>query len=254
MRGQRGASGLAEARHDVDHAVGQAGFQQQLTQLQGRKRRLFGDLQHHGAAGGQGRAELPGRHQEREVPRDDLAHHADRLGAGIGHVLSRRGQVGDRDVLAFELGRPAGHVVEHVGRQRHVGDARDAERLAVVQAFQLGQLVQVFVDQVADLVDDAAAGRRCHLAPRALVERAPRGLHRRVDVGGVAFGHARQQHLGGGVMHVEGLAGLGLDPLAVDQHRPRLGQPGLQRLGYALHSRTAGHLDVHGVPSTSRLL
>ena len=48
----------------------------QLRQPQRRERRLLGGLEHHGVAAGERRAELPGRHQQREVPRDDLAHHA----------------------------------------------------------------------------------------------------------------------------------------------------------------------------------
>ena len=73
VRGQRGAGGLAEAGDDVDHAVGDAGLGDQLGQPQRGQRRLLGGLEHHGAAGRQRRAELPRRHQQREVPRDDLA-------------------------------------------------------------------------------------------------------------------------------------------------------------------------------------
>ena len=70
-------------------------------------------------AGRERRAELPGRHQQREVPRDDLPDHADRLLARVGEELRPgRGDAGDRDRVALDLRRPARHVVEQVGGQR----------------------------------------------------------------------------------------------------------------------------------------
>ena len=110
-------------------------------------------------------------------------------------------------MLAFQLGRPARHIVEDVGRQRHVGDARDGEGLAIVQAFQLRQLVEMFQDQIADLVHDAAARRRRHAAPRSIVQRIAGGAHRFVDIGGIAFGDGGQMHFGGRIDDIENLAG-----------------------------------------------
>ena len=56
----------------------------ELAEPQGGQRRLLGGLEDHRAAGRQRRAELPARHQQREVPRDDLAADADRLLARVG--------------------------------------------------------------------------------------------------------------------------------------------------------------------------
>ena len=46
--------------------------------------RLLGRLEHDAVAGGQRRRQLPGRHQQREVPRDDLADDAERLVEVVG--------------------------------------------------------------------------------------------------------------------------------------------------------------------------
>ena len=43
-----------------------------------RERRELGRLEHDGVAGRQRRRDFPRQHQQREVPRDDLPHHADR--------------------------------------------------------------------------------------------------------------------------------------------------------------------------------
>ena len=62
----------------------------QLAQPQTRQRRFFRHLQHDGAAGGQRRPQLPGRHQQREIPRNDLADHADRLGPRVRQIFGAR--------------------------------------------------------------------------------------------------------------------------------------------------------------------
>ena len=72
MRGQRCAGGLAKARYHVHDAVGHAGLGNQPGQPQRGQRGLLGRLEHHAVTRGQGWPELPGRHQQREVPRDDL--------------------------------------------------------------------------------------------------------------------------------------------------------------------------------------
>jgi ParB family chromosome partitioning protein len=82
--GQRFAGFAAEALDDVQHARWQQ-VGDQLGEHHDRQRRLFGRLEHHAVAGGQGRGELPGGHQQREVPRDDLPDHAQRLVEVIGH-------------------------------------------------------------------------------------------------------------------------------------------------------------------------
>ena len=71
----------------------------------------------------QRRAELPRGHQQREIPRDDLAAHAHRLAQRVG-VPVRAGHVRHRDVDAVALELGGGHVVEHVGGERHVGGGR----------------------------------------------------------------------------------------------------------------------------------
>ena len=66
-------AGLAVAGEDVDDAGREADLERQLAEPQRAERRLLGGLQHDRAARGERRAELPGGHQQREVPGDDLA-------------------------------------------------------------------------------------------------------------------------------------------------------------------------------------
>ncbi len=62
----------------------------QLDDLQDRPRGLLGRLDDHAVAGGQRGRQLPDGHQDREVPRDDLAHDAQRLVEVVGDGVRRR--------------------------------------------------------------------------------------------------------------------------------------------------------------------
>ena len=81
--GERLAGLDAEAVDDVEHARRQQ-VADQLHQQHDRGRGLLGRLEHDGVAGGERRGELPGGHQDREVPRDDLADDAERLVEVVG--------------------------------------------------------------------------------------------------------------------------------------------------------------------------
>lgn len=50
----------------------------------------------------------------------------------------------------FENNCAAGHVLDQIGDERHVGDASHAHRLAVVERLDRGQLVGVLEHQLAD--------------------------------------------------------------------------------------------------------
>ena len=112
MRHEGRAGGLAHPVEDVDDPGREARLAGQLGHAQGRQRRLLGRLHHDRVAAGQGGAPLPGQHQEREVPGDDLADHADRLTQGV-----REEAAADRDRPPLDLVRPAGVVSERVDRR-----------------------------------------------------------------------------------------------------------------------------------------
>src|SRR5689334_14423867 len=104
MSCERSAGSLAETGNDVQHTFGESSFLCKFSQPDGRERCLLGGLQNDGAAGRECRTELPGRHQEREVPWDDLPYYADRLTMGISQVLcSWRVRDADRNGATFNL-------------------------------------------------------------------------------------------------------------------------------------------------------
>ena len=214
MGGERRTRRLAIAGQDIDHALGEAGFLDQLAQAQRAERRLLGDLEDDGAAGRQARPQLPGRHEQREVPGDDLADDADGLAHRVGQEI-----IGHRpgNGRAGHLGGPAAHVAEHVRGQGHVGDAGDGDGLAVVDRLELGEFLQILVDQLGQLPHQLAALGAGHARPRTFVEGAARRRDGTVDVLLVGLGDLGQHGPGRGVVDRKGLARGGGDPLAIDQ-------------------------------------
>ncbi len=208
--------------NDVDYAFRNSGFGNQFGQQQRAQRRLLCRLQNDGTACGQRRAQLPCRHQQRKVPGDDLPHHADGLAARVGEEFGFASAGGDGNGVAFNLGGPARHVAEQVDGQRHIGDARDRQRLAVVQR----------------LSSCANSSRCCSIRSASFQMRRPRsdgvmlrpgtvfeglacGFHGAIDIFAIALGDLGQHFARGRVVGRESLAGSGLNPLAVNEHLAR---------------------------------
>ena len=124
----------------------QVGLLADLGEQQRRQRRGLGRLEHHGVAAGQGGGDLPGQHQEREVPRDHLAGDAERLGV--------RPEPG-----VLELVGPAGVVEEVRGGGRDVDVARLLDRLAVVDRLQHRDLAGPLLDDPRDPEEVLARAR-----------------------------------------------------------------------------------------------
>ena len=81
--GQGFAGFFAETVHHVQYARRQQ-VADHFHQHVDAQRSLLGGLEHHAVAGGQGRGEFPRGHQQGEVPRDDLADHAQRFVEVVG--------------------------------------------------------------------------------------------------------------------------------------------------------------------------
>ena len=117
----------------------------------------------------------------------------------------------------MDLVGPAGVVAEAVDHQRQVGVAALADRLAVVEGLELGQLVDVLLDQVGQLVHQPAAVAGVHLAPGApVVERLAGGLDGQVDVGGVPSATSAI------TSSVAGLTVSNVLPLTLSRHWPSI--------------------------------
>jgi hypothetical protein len=105
--GHERGSRRAVAGNDVDDARRELGLAQDVAKQQCGQRSRLGGLQHNRVAGSERGRDLPGEHQQREVPRDDLAGDADGPRTPV-----REG--------VLELVGPARVVEEVRGRERQV--------------------------------------------------------------------------------------------------------------------------------------
>lgn len=121
---------------------------------------MFGGFQHHAIACGKGWRKLPCRHEKREVPRNDLPHHAQRFVEVIGDRI-----VIDFRNTAFLSADDAREIAEMINRQRQVGIGGFADRLAVVPCFGSRQCRQVFLNPVCDAIEDKRAFSHACPAP-----------------------------------------------------------------------------------------
>jgi ParB family chromosome partitioning protein len=151
------------------------------------------------------RRQLHHRHEQREVPRHDLADDADRLAQRVGQKRPAH-----RHRLAAQLARPAGVVAQCLGGHRQVHLAGVTERLAGVVGFQCRQRLGVLFDQIREAVQQ----------PLAVAGRARRA-HGAVDVGCRAPGHRAQRLAGGRVDVVEAGAIGSVLVVAVDEQARR---------------------------------
>ncbi len=214
MVDERGA-GLAVAGEDLDHALGEAGLQSELAEADRGQRRLLGRLEDQRAAGRERGGDLPRRHQQRVVPGHDLSADADRLAQRVAeHVAGR-----DGDRFALDLRRPAG-VVAQVGDRGGDVAFGSAERLAVVERFELGELGPVCLQQIGQRVHEPGPFRRRDLSHRT-VERGAGGGDGAVDVVGAGVGEGDDRLAGGGIDALERAAVGGLNGFAPDQQPER---------------------------------
>ena len=186
MTRQGVADDPAGTGHDVEDAIGQAGFSRQLGEAQGAQRRLAGRLEDDRVAGGERRAELPGGDDQRIVPGHDRGDHADRL---AGDERQRIGP--GRADLAVDLVDRLGVPLERRRGARNVHPERVADRLADVERFEQGQLLEVLADELRQAEQDPLPGGRRLVRPATIVERPPGCRHRPVDILDTALGDGR---------------------------------------------------------------
>ncbi len=106
---------------DIDDAFREADLLDELAEADGRQRSLLRGLEDDGAPGRQRWRNLPHGHAEGHVPRDDLTHHADGLGASVGVILAGA-RYGQR--LTGQPSRPTGVVPQAIDGLRHIPHLR----------------------------------------------------------------------------------------------------------------------------------
>ena len=117
----------------------------------------------------------------------------------------------------MELICPAGVIAQTVDHQRDVAIEALADRLAIVERFESGQLLNIAFDEVGQLVDEATAIAGIHLAPGFAFKGFAGGSHSHVDIVTITFSHVSDHILGGWVVGSKSATAESVHPLAADQ-------------------------------------
>ncbi len=213
MAAEVGAHRVAVTGDEVQHALGQTGGLELLGQLERDQRRVLVGLEHDGVARGQRRADLPDDDQQRDVPRHDRGHHAQRLAAQHTHGRDRP----DLGPVLLELvgRREVGDVTQLGDGQAKVQGPGDADRRAVLPGLQGRQLLQPLLQAVRDRVQHRGTLLRRGTPPLPRLVRGLGGGNRPVHVGGPALGDRCHQLVRRGTANLVLLGGV--DPFSVDE-------------------------------------
>lgn len=164
--------------HDIQHPGRQAQRFCDLGVDLFYQRRDLRRLEHHGAAGGQGRGNLPGAGHQGEVPGHDQAHHAQGLDPAMGlEAGSRQRHFAVRGGVQL-LGQPG--VVGEGGDGIVQVDTGFVPRLAVIAHLQLDQRAAASFEFVGEALQIVPALAAAEAAPRT--EGLARGSDGEVDL------------------------------------------------------------------------
>ena len=170
----QGTPGLAGAGDDVYNPGGEPGVLKQLGELEGGEWRGLCGFEHDGVATGKRWCNLPGGHEQRKVPGNDLG----------GDAVWREGLVGKG---VFELVSPACVVKEMSTDERQIDIARLANGLATIHGFNDGEFSGAFLEQAGDAKEVFSAFGAAEPGPSGVVCLAG-GLDGEVDICFASFG------------------------------------------------------------------
>ena len=163
------ASGVTVAGDDVEHTSREASFSNEISQTQRGERRLLGRLQHNGATRSKSWRNLEARHQQREVPGNDLRTNANWLLDRVAEHGTCGHSVGSGR-FATNLRGPACHETDLANRTGNVDSTGHALWLAIVDRFQFSKLVRMGFQKIGQSVHRAIANHRGKVGPAAIVK------------------------------------------------------------------------------------
>ena len=208
--GEQGIHHLASAVNDVQHALGQAGFFQQLGDEEGGEGDFLAGFEHERIPAGDGDGIHPQRHHGGKVERRDADAHAQRLADGF--AVDAAGNI-FQNLTHQQRGNTEGEL-HHLHPAFHI-PARLDQRLAVLAGVAPHDLFEVVFKKDAETPENAGAFDRRRFHPGG--EGGLRGLDRGVDLGGRADRASGDDLTGGGIVNGSGSEALLVEPFAADE-------------------------------------
>ena len=187
-------------RQNVDDTSRESNLLHDLSEFEGGQGGITRRFEYDRIAHGQSRCNLPGQHEQGEIPGNDLPYDPHRLVAG--------------QFRGHELG-PTGMIVKVAGNQRDIQVAGLADRFAIIQRFQHGQEARVFLDVTGNSIQVASAHMSWRLAPA--FECCARRRHGRIDIGTIGSSDLCQRFTRRGINAIKVLTTGRFDPAVIDE-------------------------------------
>ncbi|MNC05842.1 hypothetical protein D3C75_533360 [compost metagenome] len=210
---ERAGRVAAEAMHHVVHTGWHAGFVHDFGEQRGGGRCLFGRFDHHSIAAGQGRSDLPGHQQQRQIPGANNGDDATGCPHAVVHSLATV-----RRIHHETFGR---HILDQVGEHLEVGRTTGNVQMPGERAgftgigyFGSHKLVMATFDAIGHLVQQRRSLGDGHAAPRAFQCRL-RSSHGGVDFSLAGLMHQADQAVIGRVSVFEGTGAT--HPFTIDE-------------------------------------
>ena len=155
-----------------------------------------------GIASAQGRGHLPSLHQQREIPRNNLSTHTNRLMSGHAQIATIH-----RNGFALDLVCPTSIITIDIDSAEYIYIVRDFIGFPIVEGLQASQVVPITLNEVGQLVDEASTLGGVHGTPGAAqLEGFTCSLDSLVHISLVPFLHITDLLPSGRVDGGEGLA------------------------------------------------
>ncbi|MCY1496866.1 hypothetical protein D9M68_308170 [compost metagenome] len=240
MFGNRLSDHRTAAGNDIQHPGGQAGFRRQRGKFEGGPGSQLAGLDYDGAACGQHERQSFGEDEEREVPGRDQTHYPDRLaGDETEQVVT---QV--VEAVALQGPRQASGVLPDAGCGDHFATGL-GNGLAGLQGFAQRQVIAALPDQGCDTQQHRSPGLAGQARPAPIVECAPCGGHRSIDIRSRTGGVAADSDVMSRAVAQDVFSAGACAPCSVDEHAV---------LGNALRQFVGSSLAVVVVVHVSHLL
>lgn len=215
-----GSDGVSDGQSvtvdDVENTLGKTGFEGESGDSESSERSHLGGLEDDTVSSSKGGSELPGEHENGEVPGNDLSNNTDGLVSGVSHL---RGV--DVDDLSSVLVSETSVVPQASSSLGNIEPFGDREGLSVIQRLESRQLVEVGLDQLSELHQNLSSSSTGDvLSPDGLVGLLS-GINSEVDISRVSLGDRGDDLSVGRVDGVEGLSVNRGNELSTDEESSR---------------------------------
>lgn len=171
------SSNVSKARYDVDNTSWEASFLNELGHSQGRKRGLLSCFHDDSASSSKSWGELPGLHEQWEVPRDNLSDYSDRFSSSREVERSIHG-----DSVASDLIDPSSIVSIASMSEGEICSLCDLNWLTIIDGLNSSKFTRMFLNKISQSEQASGSIGGIHSRPGTILESLSCSTHSNVNI------------------------------------------------------------------------